>query len=183
MIFDIFANFPLGEGFGINGNLLETNVVNLAVVIGVLVKYGGEIATQTLNDRKEKIVKSISDADERYAEAQRKLEKAKQRVELAEKKADKIRKQGFLTADQTAKAIRERAEQDIKRLEISKQTTFEITERKLTVYLYKETVRNIMRKAREILIEIVWSSSSLEYRSEIVDFYAARLGVKKIKAR
>jgi len=32
--------FALGEGFGFNTNLLETNIINLAVVIGVLFYFG-----------------------------------------------------------------------------------------------------------------------------------------------
>ena len=32
----------LGEGFGFNGNILETNIINLAVVIGIVVSLGGD---------------------------------------------------------------------------------------------------------------------------------------------
>jgi len=32
--------FNLANGFGLNTNILETNLVNLAVVIGVLVYFG-----------------------------------------------------------------------------------------------------------------------------------------------
>ena len=41
-------NFPLGEGFGINTNLLETNVINLAVVVGVVVYFGGDVLSSIL---------------------------------------------------------------------------------------------------------------------------------------
>ena len=33
----LLTNFPLGEGFGFNGNILETNIINLSVVIAVVV--------------------------------------------------------------------------------------------------------------------------------------------------
>lgn len=34
------AQFEIAHGFGFNTNLLETNLINLAVVIGVLVYFG-----------------------------------------------------------------------------------------------------------------------------------------------
>lgn len=34
------SQFDVAGGFGINTNILETNLVNLAVVIGVLVYFG-----------------------------------------------------------------------------------------------------------------------------------------------
>ncbi len=35
-----FYNLELAEGFGLNINLVETNIINLAVVIGVLIYFG-----------------------------------------------------------------------------------------------------------------------------------------------
>jgi F-type H+-transporting ATPase subunit b len=33
-------NWDLAESFGLNTNIIETNLINLAVVIGVLVYFG-----------------------------------------------------------------------------------------------------------------------------------------------
>lgn len=35
-----FSYYNMGAGFGLNTNILETNVINLAVVIGSLVYFG-----------------------------------------------------------------------------------------------------------------------------------------------
>ena len=37
ILLTLFKNFPAGEGFGFNTNILETNIINLAVVIAVVV--------------------------------------------------------------------------------------------------------------------------------------------------
>ena len=81
-------DLPLGEGFGINTNLLETNVLNLAVVIGVLFVFGGDVLTSILKNRQELIVKSLNDAEERFQEATAKLETAKAQLEVAKAKAE-----------------------------------------------------------------------------------------------
>jgi len=95
---------PLGHGsFGINTNLLETNILNLAVVIGVLVYFGGDVLTSLLTTRKEVILKSLNDAEERYQEATAKLAEAKEQLALATTKAEEIRAQGLITAEQGSK--------------------------------------------------------------------------------
>jgi len=75
--------FPIGEGFGINTNILETNVINLAVVIGVLVYFGGDILTSSLESRNGRILKSLRDAEAKieqsvaaYAQANAELTQA-----------------------------------------------------------------------------------------------------------
>lgn len=37
---NIFSFISNKEGFGINSDILETNILNLSVVIGVLIYYG-----------------------------------------------------------------------------------------------------------------------------------------------
>ena len=44
----------LAEGFGFNTNILETNVLNLAVVVPIVFKLGRETLTSMLDTRREK---------------------------------------------------------------------------------------------------------------------------------
>ena len=39
-------NWDLAESFGFNTNILETNLINLAVVIGVLVYFGKGVCAE-----------------------------------------------------------------------------------------------------------------------------------------
>eukprot|EP00850_Spirogloea_muscicola_P023829 SM000392S14718 [mRNA] locus=s392:4847:14461:+ [translate_table: standard] len=77
--------------FGLNTNLLETNLINLAVVIGVLVYFGKGVLSTLLDNRKETILSTIQDAEERYQEAAEKLKQARARLHQAKVKADEIR--------------------------------------------------------------------------------------------
>jgi len=71
------SNFSLGEGIGINTDILDTNIINLTVVIGVLVYVGGDVLSSLLTNRKEMILKTLQDADDRYKEAEQKIADAK----------------------------------------------------------------------------------------------------------
>jgi hypothetical protein len=35
------SSLSQGEGFGLNGNILETNIINLSVVVAIVVSFGG----------------------------------------------------------------------------------------------------------------------------------------------
>jgi F-type H+-transporting ATPase subunit b len=69
-----------GHGFGFNTNILETNVINLAVVIAVVVSVVGDAVRELLKNRKE-IINNLREADNRANEA---LEKDLAKAQLQE---------------------------------------------------------------------------------------------------
>jgi len=169
-----FLNFPLGEGFGINTNLLETNIINLSVVVGVLVYFGGDVLKSILQNRQESILKSITDAEARFEEATAKLEKAKEQLEVAKTKAVDIRAQGVVTAEQGAKTLLERAEEDITRLEETKQATIRVEEEKAISQVCEQMSRLALSKAMTNVKTRLAKDSSLQRR--VLDLNIALLG-------
>jgi hypothetical protein len=53
IIWRIYAMVSLAEGFGFNTNLLETNILNLAVVLPLVFSLGKDTFTKTLDLRLE----------------------------------------------------------------------------------------------------------------------------------
>ena len=141
---------PLGE-FGLNFDIIETNILNLGVVIAVVIYLGGDVLTSLLNDRKQKILGTLKSADERFLEAQQKLEEAKQKVSAAQKKALEIREQGNKTALQTAKTLFSRTEEEIRRLEEGKQASLRFEEEKALSQVKQQVVTLSLEKAFENL--------------------------------
>jgi F-type H+-transporting ATPase subunit b len=78
-----------GHGFGFNTNILETNVINLAVVIAVVVSVV-ETQCELLKNRKETIINNLREAD-RANEALEKRDLAKAQLQEAQKRAKEIR--------------------------------------------------------------------------------------------
>jgi len=85
--FLIFAT----EGFGLNLNLFETNVLNLAVVVFGLYKFLPNFLGSMLERRRSSILQDLRDAEDRLAEASNALKEAKLNLSSAEKRASKIR--------------------------------------------------------------------------------------------
>ena len=79
------------EGFGLNLNLFETNILNLAVVIFGLYKFLPNFLGSMLEKRRSAILQELKDAENRLEEASSSLKQAKLDLASAEKKAEKIR--------------------------------------------------------------------------------------------
>ena len=79
------------QGFGLNLNLFETNIINLAVVVFGLYKFLPSFLGGMLERRRSGILADLKDAEDRLKEATSSLSKAKQELASAEEKAVKIR--------------------------------------------------------------------------------------------
>ncbi len=85
-------SFFATNGFGLNLNLFETNVINLAVVIFGLYKFLPNFLGGMLERRRSAILVDLKDAEDRLASASQSLANAKKDLAAAEQKASQIRK-------------------------------------------------------------------------------------------
>nr|WQA10902.1 ATP synthase CF0 subunit I [Streptosarcina sp. YL-2023a] len=173
----LLNNLPLGEGFGFNGNILETNIINLTVVIGVVVSFGGDALRALLENRRQIILNNLREADLRAAEAQEKLTKAKTQLELAQKKAVEIREQGKITAEQEKKQCIRQAEADIARLEEIKQETLQLQQQKAISQVSQQVVSLALSQVREKLngrLDATFHSSVINFNIVLFTNYKTR---------
>jgi F-type H+-transporting ATPase subunit b len=139
--------FSLSEGFGFNTDVLETNVLNLGVVLAVVVVYGGDAFSAVLDARRERIVKSVQTAEEKYAAAQDALQQAQARLTDAKERAASIRSEGGATVSQVTAFVAAQATEELARLEDLKTTTFALAEQKATKQLQTKLVSLALAKA------------------------------------
>ena len=83
----ISSLFFATKGFGLNLNLFETNVINLAVVIFGLYKFLPNFLGGILERRRSGILADLKDAEDRLSEATQALSQAKAELASAEEKA------------------------------------------------------------------------------------------------
>lgn len=103
-------------GFGINFDILETNLINLAIVIGVVVYFGRGFLGNVLSDRRSKIEEAITEAEQRLKTAQESLADQQQKLAQAQAEADKIRRKAEEDAKVAREAILAQARVEIDRL-------------------------------------------------------------------
>jgi len=154
----IFSNFSMAEGFGLNTNILETNIINLAVVLAIVITFVGDALRSLLDNRKQTILNNFREADQRANEAQEKLNQAKLQLELAQKKAIQIREQGITTAEQEKKQTLRQTKEDIARLHQIKQETIQFQQQKAINEVSRQVVSLALTQVKEKLKARVDSS-------------------------
>lgn len=147
----IMAIFPIGHGFGINTNIFETNIINLAAVVGIVVSFVGNNLTAILEDRKKTIVNNLQEATQRALEAEEKLNQARTQLELAKKKAQEIREEGISRATQEINTVVNQHEIRLAKLQEFKQETLSFYQQKAFKEAYLYVISRIMTRVRERL--------------------------------
>nr|UEN67222.1 ATP synthase CF0 subunit I [Sophora prazeri] len=87
--------WPSAGSFGFNTDILATNPINLSVVLGVLVFFGKGVLSNLLDNRKQRILKTIRNSEELQEGAIEQLEKARARLRKVETEADRFRVNGY----------------------------------------------------------------------------------------
>nr|UWV18812.1 ATP synthase CF0 B subunit [Hebestigma cubense var. cubense] len=87
--------WPSAGSFGFNTDILATNPINLSVVLGVLVFFGKGVLSDLLDNRKQRILRTILNSEELREGAIEQLKKARARLRKVETEADLFRVNGY----------------------------------------------------------------------------------------
>jgi F-type H+-transporting ATPase subunit b len=101
------------KSFGLNFDILETNVINLAIIIGVLVYFGRGVLSKTLGERQSTIETAITEAEGRAKTAQSQLSEAQEKLTQAQAEAQRIRSKAEEQAQAAKATILAKSEQEI----------------------------------------------------------------------
>jgi len=163
--------WPIAGNFGLNTNLLETNLINLSVVLGLLVYFGKGVLNNLLSNRKQTILNTINDAEKRYDEATDKLNQARTRLERAKIKADEIRVNGLSQIEREKRELVDAANEDSRRLEDSKNATIRFEEQRAI----EQVRQQVSRLALERALEALNKRLNNELHSRVIDYHIGLL--------
>lgn len=104
------------EGFGLNFDLLETNIVNLAIIIAVLFFFGRKFLGSNLSQRRSQIEEDIANAEERARKATADLKEAERKLAEAQKEIEKIRNSAKESAQKTKDRILAENAREVERI-------------------------------------------------------------------
>ncbi|WP_233258348.1 F0F1 ATP synthase subunit B [[Phormidium] sp. ETS-05] len=104
------------HGFGLNPDLLETNIFNLVIVIGVLFYFGRQVVGNILSERRSRIETAIGEAEKRQKDAAAALAAQQQKLTQAQAEAERIKAEAAQRAATAKEAILAQAKADVERL-------------------------------------------------------------------
>ena len=143
----IFAS----EGFGLNLNIFETNIINLAVVVFGLYKFLPGFLGKILERRRTTIISDLKDAEDRLAQAQDSLSQAKDELASAKQKADKIRNDCKIRAEAIRLESEKKTVEEIARIKQGAASDLNAEAARVTSQLRKEAAELAIEKALALL--------------------------------
>ena len=143
----IFAS----EGFGLNLNIFETNILNLAVVIFGLYKFLPGFLGKILEKRRTSILTELKDAEERLTQAKNSLSKAKEELASAKQKADQIRNDCKARAEAIRLESEKRTVEEMARIKQGAASDLNAEAARVTSQLRKEAAELAIEKALAML--------------------------------
>ena len=143
--------FFASEGFGLNLNLFETNILNLAVVIFGLYKFLPGFLGKILEKRRTSILSDLKDAEERLSQAKNSLSKAKEELASAKQKAEKIRNDCKARAEAIRLESEKRTVEEMARIKQGAASDLNAEAARVTSQLRKEAAELAIEKALAML--------------------------------
>ena len=147
------------EGFGLNLDLFETNIINLAVVIFGLYKFLPGFLGKILEKRRSTILTDLKDAEERLIQAKNSLSKAKDELASAKQKAEKIRNDCKARAEAIRLDSEKRTVEEMARIKQGAASDLTAEAARVTSQLRKEAAELAIEKALAILPKKLDSST------------------------
>lgn len=103
-------------GFGLNLDIFEANVINLAIVIGLLVYFGRGVLGNTLGNRSTAIEKALNEAEVKRAETAKLLAAEQAKLKSAQAEAASILAKADSDAKRASDAILASAAAEVARM-------------------------------------------------------------------
>ncbi len=139
------------EGFGLNFNLFETNILNWAVVVFGLYKFLPGFLGKMLQKRREGILLELKDAEDRLLNATQALEKAKKDLASAEEKASQIKADSLKRSESIRMESEKKAIEEMARIKQSAISDESSEASRAISQLRKEAVELAIKKALDSL--------------------------------
>ena len=140
----LFANHG---GFGLNLNVFETNIVNLAIVIFALYKFLPNFLGGILERRRAIILADLKDAEERLQAATTALAQAQQDLTAAQGKAEQIRSDAKARAEAIRLDSEKRTIEEMARVKLGAAADLDAEAARVSNVLRREAARLAIEKA------------------------------------
>lgn len=133
-------------GFGFNPNLLEANVINLALVIGLLVYFGRGFLGNLLGDRRKAIESEILEAEERRDKAAHALAEQQQKLAQAKAEAERLVKDAQHRSEVAREEILREAAEEVRRMQQSAAQDVQAEQERVVREIRQQVVAKAMQQ-------------------------------------
>jgi len=155
-------------GFGLNLNIFETNIINLAVVIFGLYKFLPGFLGKILEKRRTSILSDLTEAEDRLSKSKLDLSKAKEELASAKEKADKIRNDCKARAEAIRLESEKKTVEEMARIKQGAASDLNAEAARVTSQLRKEAAELAIQKALALLPQKLDSNTQDKFLKESI---------------
>ena len=172
LLFLAEAHSEAEEGFGLNFDILETNLINLALLVGILIYFGKPVLTKILTERREKIAEQIKAVEQKKKQAEVTLANEQKKLEEAKETAAKIRSEATTNAQKAKETILAQGEKEVQRLKEVAGKDLSSEQEKAIAQLRERVVALALENARSQMDNML----NDEAQRKLIDRSIAKLG-------
>jgi len=147
-----YVIFIMRTGFGFNTNLLETNVLNVAVVVRIVVTVVGDSFRTLLDQRRQMVLLALKEVDKKEAAAQEELEEAQKTLEISRVQAQEVRSQARQYVERENILREQRLKEDLDRIKVGSRLAIQIEREKIVQSAVKQICDSAIATAEQKLL-------------------------------
>jgi F-type H+-transporting ATPase subunit b len=165
----------------LNTNLFETNVLNLAVVVGIVVTVVGDALRTLLDQRRQVILSMLQEADKKARDSQKRLEDARRAVEMARLLAQEIRTQATQVIEQESLIRQKQLEEDFQRLQERRSQSIVLARQQAIQSVVNEVSQLAVASAENILLDALGPNGKIYLKQKDLNEIHVRESFYKLK--
>lgn len=142
----IFTLLAENEGITLNLDILETGVINIIALIGILVYVGRDFLGSSLEARRSDIVTGVQDAEERLNEANTRLTEAQKQLTQANVVITEIKNETVATKKLLLQADANQSKKDLTTRFSRALATFRTKERQIFLEVKQQIITLVLKR-------------------------------------
>jgi F-type H+-transporting ATPase subunit b len=171
-LFNVIAEEAAREGFGINTDIFDTNIINLALLWAVLLSAGSDFLSSTLSDRQQKIVTALQEAEEQLSFSKARLAEAEKQVAQTETSISQIKADAEAAAQTLKESILQAGKSDIESITLKGKSSIAILEANVKTQI-QQTIADLALKR---VVSKLKQNLTLETQNTFIDKAISQLG-------
>ena len=141
-IFTLLAN----EGISLNTDILETGLINILALLGILIYTGRDFLGSLLEERRTTIVKGVQDAEDRLSEAKKRLVEAQKQLNQANIVISEIKNETVTTKKVLLESDAFQAKKDLTVRFDRALATFRSKERQIFIEIKQQIITLVLQR-------------------------------------
>ena len=142
----IFTLLAEQEGISLNTNILETGLINILALLGILIYTGRDFLGSLLEERRTTIVKGVQDAEDRLSEAKKRLVEAQKQLNQANIVISEIKNETVTTKKVLLESDAFQAKKDLTVRFDRALATFRSKERQIFIEIKQQIITLVLQR-------------------------------------